>query len=239
MPLLLNRQELEGDRPMKIMRKSSLCLVFVLLATPILAGQSLTSYRKFSLGTTLAALAQQVGQDPRQATLIHQSPAVIQELTYWPNGGSQYSGRAESVSEILFSFYNSELYKVTVTYDQDATEGMTDDDMVGALSSRYGTATRTYPEIALPNADEYLASGTVVARWQDSENSVTLIRSEGLKAFGLIVTSKKVDGEATAAIADSVKLETEQAPQKEIDRRKDEADKLEVARLRNIKAFRF
>jgi hypothetical protein len=224
---------------MKSIRKSSICLVLVLLAAPFVSGQSLSAYRKYSLGTDLAKLAKQIGQDPRQATLVHQSPAVIQELTYWPTGNSQNPGQEESVSQILFSFYNSTLYKLAVTYDTDATEGMTDDDMVEAISSRYGTANRSYPEIALPNSDTYRMSETVVARWQDADISVTLIRSEGLKTFALIVVSKKMDQEATSAIADSLKLETDQAPQKEIDRRKDEADKLEVARLKNVKAFRF
>ena len=42
-----------------------------------------------------------------------------------------------------------------------------------------------------------------------------------------------------AARTELSKLEAEQAPQKEVDRRKDEADQLELARLKNIKAFRF
>src|SRR4029077_16160506 len=138
-------------------------------------------------------------------------PAVIQELTYWPTGNSQNPGQEESVSQILFSFYNSTLSKLAVTYDTDATEAMTDDDMVEAISSRYGTANRSYPEIALPNSDTYRMSETVVARWQDADISVTLIRSEGLKTFALIVVSKKMDQEATSAIADSLKLETDQA----------------------------
>jgi hypothetical protein len=35
-----------------------------------------------------------------------------------------------------------------------------------------------------------------------------------------------------------LRLEEQQAPQKEIDRQKGEADKLEVTRLKNVKAFR-
>ena len=44
---------------------------------------------------------------------------------------------------------------------------------------------------------------------------------------------------ADAAIAESLRLAKQDAPQKEIDRQKSEADKLEAVRQKNIKAFRF
>lgn len=224
---------------MKTMPKSWIFLVLVLVVTPIVSGQTLSTYRKFSLGTSLAALSKQVGQDPQQISVLHQSPAVIQQVTYWPIENSTYSVRAESVSQILFSFYNKELYKIVVTYDQDSTEGMTDDDMVQAISGRYGTATRFYPEIQLATNDEYAPSETVVARWEDSGTSVNLFRTNSLNSFGLAVFSKKTNAEAEAAMVESLKLEKEAAPQREIDRQKGEADKLEVTREKNVKAFRF
>ncbi|MGC2555446.1 MAG: hypothetical protein WA416_11445, partial [Candidatus Sulfotelmatobacter sp.] len=69
---------------MKMIRKVAISLALVWLTTPLISAQNLASYRKFALGTSLAALSKQIGQDPHQATLIHQSPAVIQELKYWP-----------------------------------------------------------------------------------------------------------------------------------------------------------
>ncbi|MGC1998415.1 MAG: hypothetical protein WA658_01070, partial [Candidatus Acidiferrales bacterium] len=63
---------------MKIIRKVAVSLALVLLLTPLISAQELSRYRKFALGTSLAALSKQIGQDPHQATLIHQSPAVIQ-----------------------------------------------------------------------------------------------------------------------------------------------------------------
>jgi hypothetical protein len=224
---------------MKMMRKSWAFLVVILFSTPILSGQSLSTYRKFSLGASLAGISKQVGQEPGQANLIHQSPAVIQQLTYWPIPASSYSPRAESVSEILFSFYDGELYKIAVTYDGDATRGLTDDDMVQAISTRYGTATRFYPEIQLPTSDEYAPKETVVARWEDSGNSADLSRSESLNSFKLTVFSKSLQVKAQAATAESLRLEKQEAPQKEIDRQKSEAEKLEATRQKNIKAFRF
>jgi hypothetical protein len=224
---------------MKTIRRSAILLVLVLFCTPLLSGQDLSSYRKFSLGSSLIAVSKQVGQDPLRADLIHPSPALIQQITYWPIEAAPYSTRAESVSQVLFSFYNGELYKISVTYDQQATEGLTEDDMVAAISARYGSAARLYPEIALPTSDEYAPSSKVIARWEDAETSVSLFRTNSLNTFGLAVYSKKVDAQADAAILESAKLEKQEAPQKEIDRQKGEADKLEAARLKNVKAFRF
>jgi hypothetical protein len=224
---------------MKMMRKSWTFLVLVLFSTPILSGQNLSTYRKFSLGASLASISKQVGQDPGQASLIHQRPAVIQQLTYWPIPTSSYSPRAESVSQILFSFYDGQLYKIAVTYDGDATQGFTDDDMVQAISARYGTAKRFYPEIKLPTNDEYAPKETVIASWEDSGNSADLSRSESLNTFELTVFSNSLETKAQAAIVESLKLDKQEAPQREIDRQKSEAAKLEVARKKNIKAFRF
>lgn len=223
---------------MKMMRKSWIFLVLVLLSTPVIYGQDISSYRKFSLGTSLVALSKQVGQDSHQATLIHQNPAVIQQLTYWPIPISPYSVGAESVSQILFSFYNGELYRIVAIYDQDATKGLTEDDMVQAISARYGIATRLYPEIELPTYDAYAPAEKLIARWEDSANSVNLLRSSVLGSFELAVFSKSLDVQAEAASAESLNLEKQEAPQKEIDRQKSEAEKLEVARQKNRKAFR-
>ena len=224
---------------MTITRKSWVFLVLILFSTPVLSGQNLSTYRKFSLGASLANISKQVGQDPGQANLIHQSPAIIQQLTYWPIPTSPYALQAESVSQILFSFYDGELYKIAITYDGEATHGLTDDDMVQAISARYGTATRFYPEIELPTNDGYAPKETTIARWENSGTSVDLSRSETLNSFELDVSSKTLEIKAQAATAESLKLEEQEAPQKEIDRQKSEADKLEVARQKNIKAFRF
>jgi hypothetical protein len=223
---------------MKMMRKSWVFLILVLFSTPVISRQNLSTYRKFSLGASLASISKQVGQDPGQANLIHQRPAVIQQLVYWPIPTSSFSSQAESVSQILFTFYDGELYKIAVTYDGDVIQGLTDDDMVQAISARYGTATRFYPEIQLPTKDEYAPKETAIARWEDSRTSVDLSRSESLNSFELDLFSRALETKAQAATAESLRLEKQEAPQKEIYRQKGEADKLEAKRQKNIKAFR-
>ena len=223
---------------MKAMRKSWICLVLVLFSAPIISGQDLSRYRKFSLGTSLADLSKQVGPYSHETTLAHQRPAVIQEMTFWPLSPSRSAVGLEPVSQILFSFCNGELYRIMVTYERDAIEGLTEEDMVQAISARYGTATRFYPEINFPTNGVYAPTEKVIARWEDSQNSVNLFRSTIRNSFGLTVFSKRLDSQAETAIAECVKLEKQAAPQKEMDRQKKEDDKLEAARQKNIETFR-
>ena len=223
---------------MNMIRKSIISLGLVLLATPVISGQDLSRYRKFVLGTSLAVISKQVGQDEGQATLISESPALVQEMTYWQIDASDNSSRMEPISHITLDFYNGALYRIVVVYDEKSVEGLTEDDMVKAISARYGIGVRLYPEIDFPNHDVYAAPEKVIARWDDSENSVTFFHSTGLESFGLAVFSKRVNAQAEAAIVESAKLAKEQAPQKEIDRQIKEVDDLDIARQKNIKSFR-
>jgi hypothetical protein len=144
----------------------------------------------------------------------------------------------DPVSQILFNFYNGELYRIVVTYEQDAVRGLTDDDMVQAVSAQYGTGTRLYPEINFSTNDVFASPEKIIAHWENSRNSVNLIRSSSRDSYELTVFSKELDAKAAVAIANSVKLQKEEAPQKEIDRKQKEAESLELARQTNQKTFR-
>jgi hypothetical protein len=84
----------------------------------------------------------------------------------------------------------------------------------------------------------YAPTEKVIARGEDSQNAVNLFRSPIRNSFGLAVFSKWLDAQAETAIAECVKLEMQQAPQKEMDRQKKEDGELEVARQKNIETFR-
>ncbi len=224
---------------MKIMRSTIVSLAMILLCATVIHGQDLSKYRNFSFGMSLAELSNQVDQKPLQTRLIHKRPAVIQELTWWPKDSSGSLARVEPVWQVLFTFYNGELYRVLVTYDRQATKGMTVEDMVESISAQYGVATRPNAPISFPTNELYRSTETVVARWEDSQYSVNLFRSSFLNSFGLIMFSKPLDTQVRAALAESIKLEGQgEGPQKEIDRQKTETDILEVARQKNRKAFR-
>jgi hypothetical protein len=246
---------IEGNIQMKMTRNIIVALSLILLSAPMISGQDLSKYRTFSLGTSLAELSKQVGPYSHYTTLIHPRPAAIQELTFWTLNTSPPRVGVHPVSQILFSFYNGELYRIVVTYDRDDIEGLTDDDMVQAVSARYGTATSLYPESSffptnyldgstdkvIPSfltSDPYRSADRVIARWEDSQNAVSLLRSNNQNSFRLALSSKRLDAQAEAAIFEFEKLEKHETPQVEIGRPKKEADELEVARQLNQKTFR-
>jgi hypothetical protein len=221
-----------------MMRRMVFSLVMILFSAPLIHGQDLSKYRSFSLGMSLVELSNQVDLKPLQTKLFHKHPAVIQELTWWPRESSGSSLEADTVWQVFFTFYNGELYRILVTYDWDATKGLTAEDMVQAISTKYGTATRPAGEISFPTNELYRSTQKVIARWEDSQYSINLVRSRFLNSFALVMFSKRLDAQADAAIAKSIELESQEDPQKEIDRQKKETTDLEAARQKNRKIFR-
>lgn len=223
---------------MKIMRKSLIALALLLLSTPVIFAQDLSKYRTFSLGMSLTDVSKQVNETPADARVVHQGSPLVQELMWWPAQSYPSPTPPESVQDALFSFYNGNLYKIAVTYESSATKGLTAEDMVRAVSEKYGTATR--PVVTVPPAASSVDSSTgeAIAFWGDAQYSLTLSRSSLSDAFQLVMYSKQLNGQADAAIAEALKLEREGAPQREIARVKKQVDDLETSRQANLKAFR-
>ena len=140
---------------MKMMRSVVISLAMILLSAPLIHGQDLSKYRDFSFGMSLVELSKQIDTQPLHTKLIHKHPAVIQELAWWPRDSSDSSLQADSVRQVFFSFCNGELYRILVTYDRHATQGLTAEDMIQAVSTKYGTATRPEAQISFPTNELY------------------------------------------------------------------------------------
>ena len=210
-----------------------------LVSVPSVDALDLSSYRQFQFGTSLPVVAKQVNLRPADARVIHQRPAVIQELDWRV---PQSASSTDSVEEVLFTFYNGDLFRMLVTYDHSRTEGLTDEDMVEAISARYGTATRPAEKIVLFSSSQvYNDSEKVIARWGDSQYSFNLFRSTYQPTFGMVILAKRVDALAQVAAAEAIRLDEQERPQREIDRqKKKDADNLveqAKARLVNKPAF--
>jgi len=223
---------------MKTLRSSILCLIALLLTTPLLHAQDLSKYRNFSFGMSLATVLKHTDQKLADVKVIHDRPALIQELIWWPPSSSGPSSRADSVEQILFSFCNGELYKISVTYDHASTEGLTALDMIKVISAQYGQATSVVPEAGSATNEQYEVRQKLVATWEDSQYSFNLVRSFFTDRFGLVIYSKRVNAEADLAIAEAVKLDKQEGPQREAERQKKETKDLEVVRQKNLKNFR-
>jgi|HubBroStandDraft_1064217.scaffolds.fasta_scaffold290595_1 hypothetical protein len=223
---------------MKIFHKSTAALALILLSTCMTAAQDLSKYRSFSLGAGLASILKQVDATPNDVSVIHQSPALIQELTWWPVTSGEPVRRAEAVEQVKFSFFNHELYKIVATYEDTATRGLTADDMVQAISGTYGIARRPAADPGAPAPPTYSSAEVQLAIWENSECFVVLSHSPLSDSFQLTLKSKRLNGDAEAAIVEAVAQETEDAPGKETARVKKEADDLAAMRQANLKSFR-
>src|SRR6267142_1752790 len=223
---------------MKTMRSSILCFVVLLLTAPLLRAQDLSKYRHFTLGMSLTKVLERTGQKMADVKLIHSRPALVQEIGWWPPSVPGVSFQSDTVEQILFSFYNGELYKISVTYDRTSTEGLTAEDMVKSISAKYGPATNAKPQVDSATNERYDMKQKPVATWEDSQYSSSLVRSSFSGSFELLIYSKRLNAEAEVALAEAVKLEKEEEPQREAERQKKQTGDLEATRQKNQKSFR-
>ena len=217
-------------------RFQSISNVFFLsiLFSPLLVGADLSSYRGFQFGMTLNAAVKHSGLNSSEATITHDQPALIQELSWRPSRFS--SNETDPVEKISLSFYNRQLFRISIDYNPDKTNGMKPEDLVDAMSVQYGTA-RSAATTLFP-LDSKNEGITVLARWEDADNSLNLVQSSFSQQFGLVFFSKRLDELAQLAIANGTHLEKQGAPQRQKIEEQDAQEKLNKARLANRSSFR-
>jgi len=224
---------------MKTIRGLPLCLIVMLFMPLLLHAQDLSQYRGFSFGMSSAAVLKQTDMKMADVKTLHSQPALIQELTWWLPMLPGNSYQADSVREILFTFCNGQLYRMSATYDRSAIEGLTAEDLMQSIAAKYGPPIDPVTEIDLSTGERRGGpEEKVVAHWEDAKYSLTLSRSYLVNGFTLIMYSLQTNAAADEAIAKAIKLEEQQGPQKEADRQKKEADELALARLKNLQSFR-
>jgi hypothetical protein len=217
---------------------AALLLLGVLSAATVTG--DLSKYRGFRLGTNLATIAKQTDTSPSQAKTIQSRPALIQELEWRPQPLS-WSSKREPAQEVIFRFYDGELFQIEVNYNRYETEGLTADDIAAAISATFGMAAT--PPVS-PKAAEgpYGDTGQVVAQWQDAQYGFDLIRFSYGPSFRLIGVLKRLEGPVQAAILEAKRLDDQEAPQRDAARIAAEEQatraQLEKARLVNKPNFR-
>ncbi|HZQ18293.1 MAG TPA: hypothetical protein VFA90_06185 [Terriglobales bacterium] len=209
----------------------------LLLFSPLLCGADLSTYRGFQFGMSLDAAAKHSGMDMSEVTTIHERPARIQELTWNPGRFSGTSGDTDPVEQVVFSFYNGQLFRIVVNYDDQKTQGLSADDLTEAFSTRYGAATHPPPETRFPST-VFSAGVTVVACWADAEYSFNLAQSPYGSSFELIAFSKHLNALAHVAIATGIQMDAQEAPERQKAEEQNAQSKSDKARLVNKGHFR-
>jgi hypothetical protein len=203
----------------------------VALSAPLVSAQDPSHYRDYRIGDDLRSIAEQSGAALPISRLIRHEPAVLQELEWRPRYFRGGPRQADAVARVTFGFYDDQLFRVVVDYERLRTEGMTEADMVGAVSETYGPPSRRAeptPSFAEPHAEQ--EADFLVARWGDTEYSVILLRVPDSSAFRLVVASTRLEILAQVAGAVAVRPYSPEAPQRDVPARIDDAEEVQSAR---------
>ena len=216
--------------------------VGLILGGQLAFAQDLSRYRGYALESSLDAVVLATGARAAEAKTLHERPATIQQLEWRAPYVDSRDTPADPVREITFTFYNDALYQVIVNYDRDRTEGLTNSDIVESLSTAYGVPTLASARTRMSPPAEAFPDSIVVARWEQADSLLTLIRGSYSPEFQLILISKSLSARARTAVREAVRLDAIEAPRREVEQRKKEAGEASAARdktrIANKAAFR-
>jgi hypothetical protein len=228
-------------QPPRNRRLLALAACWFALSVPLLSAHDLSRYRDYRMGDDLQAIAEQSGVTPPLARIIPLAPAVLQELEWRPQYFRGAARASDAVARLTFGFYNDQLFRIVVDYEPLRTAGLTEADMVGAISETYGQPSRRMERNRSGTPHEQEAD-LLVACWEDVEYSVTLLRVPDSSAFRMIVASTRLRTLAEAAGAGAVRRESHEAPQRDVPPRKNDVGGVQSAqhkaRLANLAAFK-
>jgi hypothetical protein len=225
-----------------VLRRGTLAALILAAASSDLSGQASLRYRRYALGDDLLAVTVQANLSPPAAS--DRAPAfdAVQEMRWqarYVRRGDATTG--DPVERLIFSFYEQRLFRIVVDYAAGRTAGMTEGDMVAAVSKIFGTPTRRIDSpAAVTSATGRQVSG-VVAQWIVGDQSVALLTLQDGTTFRLILSSARI--EALALLAGAYSVPTDVPDWTSIDASRariaggDEAPGRERTRHANVAAF--
>jgi hypothetical protein len=213
-----------------------------ILGAQLALAQDMSRYRAYVLESSLDSVVAASGARAADAKTLHERPATIQQLEWRAPYVDSRNTLADPVREISFTFLNDALYQVIVNYDRDRTEGLTNSDIVESLSAAYGVPTLASARTRASAPAEAFPDSIVLARWENAESSLTLVRGSYTPEFQLILVSKPLSTRARSAVREATRLDAIEAPRREAAQRKKEAGDASAARdktrIANKAAFR-
>ena len=219
-----------------------LIAVGLILGCQLAVAQDMSRYRAYVLESSLDSVAAASGARTADAKTLHERPATIQQLEWHAPYVDSRNTLADPVREISFTFYNDALYQVIVNYDRDRTDGLTNSDIVESLSTAYGVPTLASARTRTSPPAEAFPDSIVLARWENAESLLTLVRGSYAPEFQLILVSKLLSTRARSAVREAIRLDAIEAPRREAEQRKKEAGDASAARdktrIANKAAFR-
>ncbi len=206
------------------------------LATGGASAAGLDTYRDFTLGMSPADVVVRTRAAERDVRTVHTQPALLQTLSWRPPFVvGRVAAERESVRSIVFSFVDSQLFRIAVEYDRSITQGLTGADMIASLTDVYGERVPGIRPVARRPRYDVLDAPVVLAQWGQAETVVTLHQMAYSGNFSLVVTSMPLEQQAQRAQALAVTAAAREAPGREAAKLKGTADAAKAAaeKLRN------
>jgi hypothetical protein len=204
-----------------------LIAVALIVTSQVGSAQDLSRYRAYVLGSSLDSVLAASARRAADVKTLHERPAKIQELEWRAPHLSSRDELADPVRGAVFSFCDDALYQVFVSYDLDRTDGLSNSDIIAALTATYGTpvlrSAHNRPLDAPPDT-------VVLAQWDRAASSLTLLRGVYSAEFQLILTAKALSTRARGAIREAGRLDAIDAPRRELEQRKRDAADAAAAR---------
>jgi hypothetical protein len=109
-------RECESASEMTGVRAGAIGIICGILGTSMLDAGDLSHYRGMQLGMSLTAAAKEAGTTHAEAMIVHQRPALIQEMEWRPRPPVLADPvKADSVRDGLLCFFSGELFRIIVT----------------------------------------------------------------------------------------------------------------------------
>ena len=200
----------------------------VCLAVPAVSAQTpLSQYRGVTLGDSLEVALERLQLTSASVKIVHARPALIQEVTWRPRALVSGTDEArDSVSEMVLIFHAGRLARVTANYDRERTQGLTNSDLMEAMTALYGASMLiSTPRVA---ANVSPADRLTIGRWEDEDTLLILWREQYPSRVGLAITSNASNAALLQAIADGLQLQADEAPARDLARRSAEAAAIEA-----------
>ena len=226
---------------MSVFRLGTLVAVCMAISAWTASAAELSRYREFALGTSVASVTAVTRTADRDLKTVHSRPALLQDVSWQPRytTGAPVADR-NSINEVVFNFVDDQLFRMTVAYDRSRTTGLTNADMIAALTELYGVP--TIRSTRSPADAAAIDGVSVLAEWQDADVHVTLGRSRYNELFSLVITSLPLEAIARKARATALTMDAREAPAREAalakQRAEDQRQAEEQARTTNVKQFR-
>ena len=216
---------------MAALQKLGMLVFCIVLSAPVVAGQNLSRYRNFELGTSTASILKETRSEPSNLKTLYTTPELIQTLQW--NRQAFFSSTSRDVKDpvnaIRFDFYADQLVRIVAKYDNRLLEGLTTADLIEVISEAYGRSSTPDETVVVSSYGNYTDDQKVLASWTNGENTFSLYRSSLGGEFGMVVSSDRLELLAAQSVREARRLEVAAAPQREIERLEKEAETRRLA----------